>query len=249
MERKVEMNHNFQLVNLDTDSISFTDNGRNLSKEERFSLLNEINAQMPEYIKFEDDGYFSKVIVLRVKNYVLYDGKKITIKGSALKDAKSPKAIKEFQRKIVDSMLYDKNDYSQIYNEYVKEIWNISSKDGIQRWSKKYTISDKTLKSERTNETKVVDAIASTEYVEGDRVYLFFKQDTSLCLVERFSEDYDKHHLLKSLYNSTKIFENVLPEGMFSNYSLVKSQENLYSLLGLVYEKPMRKKKNDFTNS
>lgn len=238
--------HNFIVSNCDTDSVTICkQDGSFFTIEERQSLLEELNSIFPERINFADDGYFSKVVILRAKNYVLYDGKKITIKGSALKDAKSPKAIKEFQRKIVDSMLQDRNDFVAIYNEYVKEIWNINSKDGIQRWSKKYTISDRTLKSERTNETKVVDAIADTEFVEGDRVYLFFKQDTSLCLVEQFSEDYDKHHLLKSLYNSTKIFENVLPEGMFSNYSLVKNQESLYSLLGLVYEKPVRKKKND----
>lgn len=240
------MNHNFQLVNVDTDSISFTDNGRPFSKEERKSLLDEINAIMPEYIKFEDDGYFQRVLVLKIKNYVLKteDGK-IKTKGSTLRDNKQPAAIKEFKMAIVEALLNDQSPdhLREIYNKSILELWNIQTSEQIKRWSKKYTISDKTLESDRTNETKVVDAIEGTEYVEGDRIWLFFRNDKSLCLVENFNNDYDKNHLLKSLYNATEIFENVIPEGTFINYSLAGSKESLYNLLNIPYEKPVRKKK------
>lgn len=241
-------NHDFKLSNCDTDSISFCKNDMSpISKEERSALLDEINSLMPEFIKFEDDGYFPSMVILRVKNYVSIDEQgKVKIKGSALKDQKQPAAIKEFKNKIVHLLLneFTVDQLINIYHSYVKEIWNLSSQEQIKRWSAKYSLSDKTFKSERTNETKIVDAISGTEYVEGDKVWLFFKKNKSLCLVEKFDGNYDKMKLLQKLHSATEVFENVLPE-IFLKYSLKNHtmQEALHKVLGLPYVKPERKKK------
>ena len=79
-------NHNFIIGPTDTDSISFCKPDMSpFSPEETKQLLAEINAMSPEFIEWEDDGYYEVCITLRAKNYVLWDGKKKTVKGSAFK--------------------------------------------------------------------------------------------------------------------------------------------------------------------
>ena len=65
----------------------------------------------PEFMEWEDDGYYPKCLVIRAKNYVLVDEKgKKKIKGSALKDQKAPKKIQQFKNEIVDAILNEQND-------------------------------------------------------------------------------------------------------------------------------------------
>jgi DNA polymerase elongation subunit (family B) len=82
----------YQLVNVDTDSFSYT-KGREVSKKEFDADIEEINTMYPEKIKWEDDGYYKKVIVIKAKNYVLDDGKKVKYKGSAITDQKKEPAL------------------------------------------------------------------------------------------------------------------------------------------------------------
>lgn len=212
------MNHQFQISNCDTDSISFCkSDGTPFSLEERKQLVKEINDLSPEFMKWADDGYYNKVIILKAKNYILFDGKKITYKGSSLKDQKKETAIKEFLYEIIDSMIQEKFNYVEIYNKYVKEILNITD---IKRWSSKRTISEKTYSSERTNETKLKDAIKGTEYKQGDRIWVYFDTNKNLKLVENYNNDHDISTLLKKLFTVSKIFVNILPKHTFTNYSL-----------------------------
>ena len=121
--------YNFLLTSADTDSIMIcSPDSEYISKENRKILLNELNSLFPPTIHFEDDGYFSSVVILKAKNYATKDeDKKIKIKGSALKSSKTEKALKEFTDKILYLLLDDKkeSDIQEIYQEYIKEIYNI----------------------------------------------------------------------------------------------------------------------------
>jgi DNA polymerase I len=220
----------FTIVNADTDSITISNNNEPIEEETRKELLAELNSLYPEKIRFADDGYYLSVIVLKAKNYILYgwDKKKqknvIKTKGSALKDAKSEKALKDFMNDIIKSMIENTNHYDEIYNKYVKEILNVTD---ITRWASKKTISKKVLTSERTNESKIRDALADTEFSEGDKVYCYFKSDSSLGLVEKFDGDYDKTKLLEKLYKKALTFENIIPKDTFINYKLKRNQKLL----------------------
>jgi len=216
----------FVLVNADTDSITVAKKeGEASTEEERNSLLKELNSLFPEKIKWEDDGYYLKIIVLKAKNYVLYDGKKIKIKGSALKATTKPQALKEFINKSIEYIVKTEkflvSDLISLYNMYVTEIKNMKD---IKRWSARKTISDKTLNSERSNEAKLRDAIEGSEINEGDRCWVFYKSDDSLCLVEAFDGDYNQKRLLKNLFDTVKVFETIIDvKEHFKNYSLKKN--------------------------
>lgn len=229
------MNYNFILVNADTDSISFCKSDQTeFTEEEQESLIAEINSLLPEKIKFENDGIFKKVICLKAKNYILYDGKKIKTKGSALKSSTLEPALKKFILEIVDSLLSDKDNQHliDIYNKYIKIACSITD---IRPWCSKKTITTKTLESERTNEDKIRKAIENTEYVEGDKIYVYFDEEENLKLVEHFDGKYNKDVFLKKLHNATSRFETILPvKELFLNYALKRNKNALNELLGIV---------------
>lgn len=215
----------FQIVNGDTDSISFNyPDGREFKNGEPETLLKEINEIFPEKIIWEDDGLFKKVIILKAKNYILYDGNKIKYKGSAVKASTKEPALKQFIKDIIDEMLNDTNRYVEVYDSYVREIMSI---EDIKRWATRKTITDKVLNPKRTNEQKVLDAIEGADYTEGDRAYFFFKEDESLSLVENFDGNYNKNKLLEKLYKTSNIFNTIIPKETFKNYKLKRNQEEL----------------------
>lgn len=228
------MNYNFQISNCDTDSVSFT-SGKNHTSEEIKSLIKEINELSPEFMDWADDGYYKKVIILKAKNYILQDfDRKITYKGSALKSSKTEPALKEFLHKIIDTILEEKFAYKEIYESYIKEILNLQD---INRWASKKSLTSTTYQSQRANETKIIDAIKGTEYKEGDKVFLFFMEDGSLCLSEKFTGLYDKNVLISKLYNISKVFTHIdnkpiglLPKDTFLNFALKKNEQLLKEL-------------------
>lgn len=232
------MKRNFTLINADTDSISFCNpDGTAFSDQEQQDLLNELNSLFPEKIKFDHDGYFETALVLAAKNYVLrdHDGE-ITIKGSALRSSKTEPALTEFQYAIIDLLLTKRHgltyltesqlvEFKAIYIKYINEVLNVTD---IKRWASKKTITDKVMNNERANEAKVREAIKDTEYKEADKIFCFYKNDDSLCLVEHFNGDYNKKRLLERLYKSSKIFDKVLDtKSLFPNYSLKRNQSKL----------------------
>lgn len=219
---------NFKVVAFDTDSLFMKkQNQEPFSEEEQEALLQSLNAQFGAGIRWELNGLFSKLITLKAKNYIMYDGKSIKIKGSGLKSSKTEPAFKEFMNEIIESMVYDRNNYLEIYNKYVKEIMDVKD---IKRFATKKTYTNKIDTSERTNETKVKDAIAGSEYVEGDKIYLYYKPDDTMSLIENFNGDYNRKRLLKRIYDTIKIFRNVLDLSIFLNYSLKKNNKQLEEL-------------------
>ena len=225
--------YNFDIVNCDTDSISFCKQDfKPFPKEEIKSLLDELNKISPDMMIWEDDGHYQSVIILRAKNYVLqkFDGT-ITYKGASVKATMKEVAVKEFIKKTIDEILNDTNRFTEVYNEYVKEILEVKD---ISRWSSKKTITPSVLDPQRLTEQKILDAIKGTEYVEGDKIRCFFMPDESLCLQEHFKGEYNKIRMLEKLYNTAMIFQMVLNvDDLYLNYKLVKNQK----ILGIYKEK------------
>lgn len=200
---------NFTLVNCDTDSISYCKaDHSDFSQEERIELLKDLNSLYPEKISFEDDGYYKTVIVLKAKNYVLWDGKKIKTKGSALKASTKEKALKELIAETVQYILDGKElQVVDLYHKYVKEALDVSD---MSRWASRKSITEAVLNPERTNEQKVADALEGEEFQAGDRRYFYFKSDGTLSLLENFDGDYDKYKLIEKIWKTLQIFSMVL---------------------------------------
>jgi hypothetical protein len=249
-------NHNFIIGPSDTDSISFCKPDMSeMTQHELDSLLFEINKISPEYIIWEDDGYYQSCVALKAKNYVLFNGKKKLIKGSAFKTSSKETALKYFMEELVDEMLNNNNlnTLIDIYHKYVKESQNIKD---ISRWVTKKTITHNVYHSERTNETKIVDAIKGETLFEGDKIWLFsvidgekhkktkgqieFYKDGAPKMVPNTALKLQKHwvpgiedkgHYLKRVYNTIKIFKNVIPIEQFINFSLSKNSSLLLEIL------------------
>lgn len=95
----------YTISNCDTDSISFTC-GQELSENDRKSILVDLNSKFPPAIRFEDDGYYSKVVILKAKNYILKTQEgKIKYKGSSLKSSQKEIATAELMKRIIDVLL------------------------------------------------------------------------------------------------------------------------------------------------
>lgn len=223
--------HNFLVPIVDTDAVTICKSDMaEFSQEEIDTLTKEINALTDELINWDFEFYIPKIIAVKAKNYVLYDGKKVKIKGSSLKASTKSVAMREFIASIIDSIVTDKYNYHEIYMKYVKEILTIDSPEKIHRYSARKTITDKIFTSERTNETKVADAIEGEDMSEGDRIYVYYKADDSLSLVQNFDGDYNKKRLLKNLFDTAKCFSTIIPIETFVNYSLKKNQTALETL-------------------
>lgn len=229
-------NHSFKIVGGDTDSIMFVKpDMSSFSEEEQESLIKEINTLLPTEINFANDGIFKKVIYLKAKNYIMIDMKdKRKIKGSALKSATLEPKMKELLKEMTDSLVEDHTNLTRLQEIYMKYVHEVSCISDIKPWAKKMTLSATTYASARANETKVIDAIRGSEYVEGDKVYVYFKSDKSLSLVEKFDGDYDRSKFYEKIYKTARRFSTVIDDSIFLNYKIIKNQK---VLLGDSYEK------------
>lgn len=221
----------YTLVNCDTDSFSFTV-GRPVGDEEQKEMLKEFNQLYDDQIKWEDDGYFKGVIVAKAKNYILYDGKKIKVKGAALKAPSKEPAIREMMKRMFDSFLGITDEVpSDIYIEYVKEAMKVTD---ITRWASKKSITESVLNPKRTQEQRVLDAIGKTPVQLGDKIYIFFETNEKICLTKDFNGCYDKDKLLGKLFNTVKIFKPFYAIENFTNYTLKKNKQELDKISGRV---------------
>jgi len=223
-------NHDFILVNADTDSIMFCKADQTqFSEAEQEALLNEMKQLSGEGINWEHDGIYTNAVILKAKNYALKTPEgKIKFKGSSLKSATKEPAFREFMNAMLNSMLNGRTDLLDIYHKYVKECMNVTD---INRYASKKTITEKVLNSLRSNETKVMDALGDTEYSPGDKRYFFYKEDGTLCLAELFDGTYDKIRLCTKLYNTLKTFQTVIDINMFLNYGLKRNKAALEELI------------------
>jgi DNA polymerase elongation subunit (family B) len=237
--------HNFVIVNADTDSISIKkEDESEFTEQERKDLLVEINELLPELLNYEDDGYFQKFVVNKAKNYILYDGKKIKLKGSSFKDAKKEPVMKEMMNKIISEyLIHETRDYVEIYEEYIQEVYNMKD---IKRWAGKKNITEKVMKNDRTTEAKVREALdeMDEDFVIGDKVFLYSAIDGEapdldkdgnpkiykrtglvkmipkrvLKHIDLFNNDHDVDHYLKRVYDTINIFSNILDMDRIKKY-------------------------------
>lgn len=219
----------FILANVDTDSISITNN-EFISMDKRKELTDNINSIFPEKIKWTDDGYYRKFIVLRAKNYILQTEEgKIKIKGSALKSSKTEKGLKEFMGKIIECLLDDKpEEIMYYYTSYIREFYNMKD---ISRWCSKKTLTEKVLNPERTNEQRIFNCIEGMDVQMGDKILTYFREDGNLQLMEKWENNHDKLRLIEKLYKTLCIFENVLDVSHYPKYHLKKQKEALNVLV------------------
>jgi len=251
---KVSEGLGYQLVNVDTDSFSYT-NGKAPSKEDFKKEIIDLNKLYPELIKWEDDGVYSNVIVVKAKNYVLIKDGKIKFKGSSLTDQKKEPALIELLEKSIRLILEDKsNELNSLYFSYCREALSPSV---IKRWCTKKTITKAVLESERLNETKVLDAcdIAIKNGVisgiqEGDKIWTYQALDGEIQKVEKgepvflkngtpkmiencilkfpelYKNDHDKWHYVSRVYSTLSILKNIINIEEFEKYHL-KSKRKL----------------------
>jgi DNA polymerase elongation subunit (family B) len=237
--------HNFILVNLDTDSLSFCKpDGSRFSEDEKRQIERGIRQIM--YCDWEDDGEYSRVIVLKAKNYVLLPKgeTEFKIKGSSLTDSKKEPALLEMLQKMLHSIVFNEGKEADIYLSYCKEAVRIAD---ISRWAVKKSVTKKLLTGTRKNETKVLDALES-DAREGDKVWIynaidgevqrevkgelqFYKDgrpkmeiNQVLRNVKNFDGNYDVEHYLGRVYATVSILENVLDMAQFVDYSKPKNK-------------------------
>jgi DNA polymerase elongation subunit (family B) len=221
---------NFDLVNADTDSISFCKKGGSfINQQEQKELIKELNENSPEMIEWENDGVFKSMIVIKAKNYAYLLDDKLVIKGSGLKATGKELALKEMIYRIIKSLLgLSKEDSKDIYIEYIKEVVNIKD---ISRWGKRTKITEAVLNSERTNELKVRQALVGEIYSQGDIFFMYYDLNSNLKLTSKFRNDYDVDKLLEKTFKSMDIFSELFPTGTVLNFKLKRNKKILKDLL------------------
>jgi hypothetical protein len=245
------MTHNFKIVGGDTDSIMFCKpDMTSFSEEEQEKLLQEINSLLPTEIKFANDGIFRRVVYAKAKNYVMQDFKgKLKVKGSAFKSSTLEPILKQmltdFVNVILEPEVFVLEDcipkLQEIYMKYVLMVPNIKD---IKLWCTKKTLSATTYASQRKNETDIVDAVRDSEYVEGDKVYLFATLDEKWCLAEKFEGSYSWDTYYEKIFKTAARFSTILDtKTLFPNYSLKGNQKKLHEELGIQNPKPVPEKK------
>lgn len=214
----------FTVVNVDTDSFSYSPPKKLLAGEFDAHIA-DINTRFKDGIIWEDDGYFQKFIVVKAKNYVLYDGKTVKIKGSGLKATNKERALQKFLRDVIMLLLKNKKDHIfDLYQEYANQIKDL---DDMTDWAMKKTVTKAVLNPGRTQEQKVLDAIQSIHYQEGDKVRLFSKDKDTLCLVDQFEGEYHKETYFQKLHDTLSIFGTLVDPTLFPNYKLTRNKNLL----------------------
>lgn len=254
------MQHNFLIAPVDTDSISFCKaDMAPFSQEERDALLAEINDLSPDFMDWDEDGYYEACLVLKAKNYVLVQNGKYKFRGSSLRDEKKEPALREFMHAMIRDMIEkDSRSVVDIYEQYILEACNISD---ISRWAVKKTVTKSVLDPERANEQKPLDAINEAiaeglveKVQEGDKVWLYTALDgvrqavvkgvpvvskkgvpkmipnRFLRDVRLYNNDADKSHYVKRVYSTLEILGNVLDLSQFTDYTIKKNAKALDEL-------------------
>jgi DNA polymerase elongation subunit (family B) len=224
-------NNEFTLVNVDTDSFSYSA-GKRLTKEEFDEHIASINSLFDKGISWEDDGQYKAVLVVKAKNYALlsYNKKKpIKIKGSGLKATTKEIALKELNDDVISTLLAKKPDrIFDMYNRYCSEV--VRDSIDITRWTSKKTITKAVLKPERTTEQKINDAIQGLDVQEGDKIRVYFDPEKKVCLEQNYQNDHNTPVLLKKVKKSMQVFENVIGFDLLPDYSLKRNQDLMEEL-------------------
>ena len=178
----VEGGKDYQLVNVDTDSFSYT-NGVAPSKEEFTKEIEDLNSLYESLIRWENDGVYEKVIIVKAKNYVLVKDGKTKYKGSSLTDQKKEPRLLILLEEFLQTLLSDKSKeerqmlLEQQYNAACREVVDDFK---VADWVTKKTVTAAVLNPKRKNEQGPMDAINEaiakgviSGVQEGDKMYLY----------------------------------------------------------------------------
>jgi DNA polymerase elongation subunit (family B) len=91
--------HGCTMLEADTDGIYLSSESHFENPEELLALVVGI---LPAGIELEYDGKYAAMFCYKAKNYALYDGKKITLRGSALRS----RGIEPFLKKLSDRLIH-----------------------------------------------------------------------------------------------------------------------------------------------
>jgi hypothetical protein len=235
--------YDFTLVNCDTDSIMFCKpNQTPFTPEERQALLDELNSLTPDMIIWEDDDYFESVLVVKTKNYALYDGSSVKIKGSALKATTKEPALREMTHRMIKSLLgLEPLSLPELYLEYVKEAYNVRD---IKRWGSKKSVTSAVLKPKRSTEERLLDAIQGKGLQLGEKFFVYFDENKRPKCIEDFDGNYDKPAMLKKVYAAAEVFKTVYDvKANLPNYALKRNLVELDRITGKVVRRPSSIKK------
>jgi hypothetical protein len=215
---------NYVLVAGDTDGIAFKKADESpFTDEERREVLEYLNSQMPELIRWEDDGVFPRQLVVAAKNYVLIDSKgKRKVKGSGLKATTKEKALQKFVQDVIELLVTDKeHELASLYYKYAREILSLTD---ISKWCSKHTVTKAVLTGKGTAQVRLREALRGRTVQEGDKFYTFFKTPTERCLLENFDGTYDVSIMLGKLYDTLKIFKTVLDLSQIPDLTLKRNK-------------------------
>lgn len=219
----------YEVINGDTDSFCYV-GGNDFDAE-----IKDLNNQFPDMIRWENDGEYKGVLIVKAKNYALETEEGVKIKGSGLKATMKEPALTALINRTIHSLLGgNTNGIINDYNTLALAIGNIDS-DSIKEWASKKTVTKSVLDPKRTNESRVLDAIKGKGLVEGDKCFMFFETDITLRCVEDFNGTYDKDTLYAKLFKTIKIFDSVLDISLFPNYSLKRNKSRIPSCPAILY--------------
>jgi hypothetical protein len=177
---KVSDGLGYTLVNVDTDSFSYTNNSAP-TQDDFNAEIGRLNSLYPELIKWENDGVYEKFIVVKAKNYVMVKDGKVKYKGSSLTDQKKEPRLLKLLEELVNVLLNDNtNKEAKLIETYNQACCEAAFTFDVKHWVTKKTVSEKVLEANRPNEQKILNAcnMAIEHKVidgvqAGDKVYLY----------------------------------------------------------------------------
>lgn len=221
------MKGTFKIVNCDTDSISICKKTeKKITEEERLMICDKINSLFEEHIKFEDDGYFKRFLVIKAKNYVMVDDKGNKVyKGSSIKDAKKEPILKQLMYDVIDNLIDNRKDL--IYDTYHKYVYKAGNIEDITPWCSKKTITKAVLEAKDTTQKRIKAALDDKVLQEGRKVYMFNVDKDTMCLRENFDGTYCRTKMYRRVYDTMKIFKDVIDVDLLPNFSLRRNSDRI----------------------
>lgn len=190
--------------------------------KEPLKLLEAVSPVMPKGIELEFDGSYPAMFSYKAKNYALYDGEKVIIRGSALRS----RGMEPFLKEITDSMINyllgaSTEDPNALINELRKMIEEGSI--GVEQLAKSERLSQnpeiyaKKIDNGRTPRRASLEVALKMKPIPkmGDKVTYFitpgekkrlpdWQQARSVDEYDRDLLPYDKNHYLKKLNDWVK---------------------------------------------
>lgn len=180
-------------------------------------LLELVGPVMPKGVELEFDGRYNSMFSYKAKNYALYDGEKVTIRGSALRS----RGMEPFLKEITDSMINyllgaSADDPNILINEFRSAIEegniDVEQLAKSERLSQNPEVYSKKIEIGRTPRRASLEVALKMKPVPkmGDKVTYYITPGEKKRLpdwqqarsIDQYKPDtmpYDKNHYLKKL--------------------------------------------------